>query len=66
MEDRAPAYPSGKSWDEVSGKMGLGRKFHHNVISGADFAAQPCFVAIIIPVIHYCAAAWKLMSIQQP
>ena len=57
------AYPSGKSWDEVSGKMGSGKKFYHNVTSGADFVV---YVAIIIPVIHHCAAAWKLMSIQQP
>ena len=35
-------YPRGKSWDEVTGKMGSGKKFYHNVISGADFAAQPC------------------------
>ena len=34
-----PACPSGKSWDEVSGKTGS-EKFYHNVISGADFAAQ--------------------------
>ena len=45
------AYPSGKSWDEASGKTGSGEKFYHNVISGADFAAQPYFVT---PVIHYC------------
>ena len=30
--------PSGKSCDEASGKMGSGKKFYHNVISGADFA----------------------------
>ena len=33
-----PAYLSGKSWDEASGKTGSGKKFYHNVISGADFA----------------------------
>ena len=33
------AYPSGKSWDEVTGKMGSG-KFYHNVTSGADFVVQ--------------------------
>merc|ERR1719197_302207 len=27
-----PAYPSGKSWDEPSGKTGSGKKFYHNVI----------------------------------
>merc|ERR1719372_5025 len=30
-----PAYPSGKSWDEASGKTGSGKKFYHNVIPGA-------------------------------
>ena len=35
-----PAYPSGKSWCEACGKTGSGKKFHHNVMSGVDFAAQ--------------------------
>ena len=34
-----PAYPGGKSWDEVPGKTGSGKKFHRDVISGADFTA---------------------------
>ena len=42
-----PAYPSGKSWDNTSGKTGLGKKFYHSVYSGADFAVQPCYVAIV-------------------
>ena len=29
-----PAYPSGKSWDEPSGKTGSGKKFYHNYIPG--------------------------------
>ena len=33
-----PAYPSGKSRDEASRKMGSGKKFYHNAISEADFA----------------------------
>ena len=37
----SPAYPSGKSWDEASGKTGPGKKFYHEVVSGADFTAQP-------------------------
>merc|ERR1711988_1427237 len=49
-----PAYPSGKSWDEPSGKTGSGKKFFHNVIDGSKFAAEPFYVAIITPVIHYC------------
>ena len=32
--------PSGKSWCEACGKTGSGKKFHHNVMSGVDFAAQ--------------------------
>ena len=34
-----PAYPSGKSWDEASGMTRSGKKFYHNVISGAELAA---------------------------
>ena len=40
------------SWDEASGKTGSGKKFCHNFISGADFAAQPYFVAIVTPFIR--------------
>ena len=46
------AYPSGKAWDEASGKTGSRKKFYHNVISGADLVAQPYYVAIVTPVIH--------------
>merc|ERR1712149_72464 len=49
-----PAYPSGKSWDESSGKTGSGKKFYHNIIPGSAVATQPFYVAIITPVIHYC------------
>merc|ERR1719160_512695 len=49
-----PAYPSGKSWDEPSGKTGSGKKFYHNVIDGSQVATQQFYVAIITPVIHYC------------
>merc|ERR1712093_576527 len=49
-----PAYPSGKSWDEPSGKTGSGKKFYHNVIPGSQVATEPFYVAIITPVIHYC------------
>merc|ERR1719207_222 len=49
-----PAYPSGKSWDEASGKTGSGKKFYHNIIPGDRVATEPFFVAIITPVIHYC------------
>ena len=33
---------------------GFRKKFYHNVISVADSAAQPFYVAVITPVIHYC------------
>merc|ERR1711971_903198 len=49
-----PAYPSGKSWDEPSGKTGSGKKFFHNIIPGSQVATEPFYVAIITPVIHYC------------
>ena len=43
-----PADPSGKSWDKASGKKGSGKLFHHNVISGADFATQPRCVDCVV------------------
>merc|ERR1719376_1516358 len=49
-----PAYPSGKSWDAASGKTGSGKKFYHNIIPGSSVKAEPFYVAIITPVIHYC------------
>merc|ERR1712038_1398623 len=49
-----PAYPSGKSWDEPSGKTGSGKKFYHNVIDGSKVEKEDFHVAIITPVIHYC------------
>eukprot|EP00933_Yihiella_yeosuensis_P061929 TRINITY_DN647_c0_g1_i1.p1 TRINITY_DN647_c0_g1~~TRINITY_DN647_c0_g1_i1.p1 ORF type:complete len:508 (-),score=154.36 TRINITY_DN647_c0_g1_i1:330-1853(-) len=49
-----PAYPSGKAWDEASGKTGVGKKFFHNIIQGSQVKSEPFYVAIITPVIHYC------------
>jgi len=49
-----PAYPSGKSWDEPSGKTGSGKKFYANCLQGDQVKTQPFYVAIITPVIHYC------------
>ena len=34
-----PACPGGKSWDDVPGQTGSGKKFHRNVILGVDFTA---------------------------
>eukprot|EP00746_Dinoflagellata_sp_MGD_P157015 gnl/MRDRNA2_/MRDRNA2_86070_c0_seq6.p1 gnl/MRDRNA2_/MRDRNA2_86070_c0~~gnl/MRDRNA2_/MRDRNA2_86070_c0_seq6.p1 ORF type:complete len:692 (+),score=189.18 gnl/MRDRNA2_/MRDRNA2_86070_c0_seq6:73-2148(+) len=55
-----PAYPSGKSWDEASGKTGSGKKFYHNVIPGSQVATEPFYVAIITPVIHYCMGGLEI------
>jgi len=55
-----PAYPSGKSWDEASGKTGSGKKFYHNIIPGSAVKAEPFYVAIITPVIHYCMGGLEI------
>merc|ERR1712146_545136 len=55
-----PAYPSGKSWDEPSGKTGSGKKFYHNIIDGSAVKTQPFYVAIITPVIHYCMGGLEI------
>merc|ERR1712100_153030 len=55
-----PAYPSGKCWDEPSGKTGSGKKFFHNIIPGSQVAQEPFYVAIITPVIHYCMGGLEI------
>merc|ERR1719195_2584377 len=55
-----PAYPSGKSWDDASGKTGSGKKFYHNIIPGSKVASEPFYVAIITPVIHYCMGGLEI------
>merc|ERR1719498_1761584 len=55
-----PAYPSGKSWDEASGKTGSGKKFYHNIIPGSQVKSEPFYVAIITPVIHYCMGGLEI------
>merc|ERR1712048_342209 len=55
-----PAYPSGKSWDEASGKTGSGKKFYHNIIPGSQVPTEPFYVAIITPVIHYCMGGLEI------
>jgi len=55
-----PAYPSGKSWDEPSGKTGSGKKFYHNVITADKVKNEPFYVAIITPVIHYCMGGLEI------
>ena len=55
-----PAYPSGKSWDEPSGKTGSGKKFYHNILPGSSVKAEPFYVAISTPVIHYCMGGLEI------
>merc|ERR1712113_1050301 len=55
-----PAYPSGKTWDEPSGKTGSGKKFYHNIIDGSQVATELFYVAIITPVIHYCMGGLEI------
>merc|ERR1712137_165090 len=57
-----PAYPSGKCWDEASGKTGSGKKFYHNYIPGSAVATEPFYVAIITPVIHYCMGGLEITA----
>merc|ERR1712137_1159412 len=57
-----PAYPSGKSWDEASGKTGSGKKFYHNIIPGSAVKTEPFYVAIITPVIHYCMGGLEITA----
>jgi len=57
-----PAYPTGKSWDEASGKTGSGKKFYHNQIPGSQVASEPFYVAIITPVIHYCMGGLEITA----
>merc|ERR1740130_1281984 len=55
-----PAYPNGKSWDDASGPTGSGKKFYANVLEGSQFKAEPYYVAIITPVIHYCMGGLEI------
>merc|ERR1719469_1078072 len=55
-----PAYPSGKAWDEPSGKTGSGKKYYHNMIPGSAVKTEPFYVAIITPVIHYCMGGLEI------
>merc|ERR1711998_201835 len=57
-----PAYPSGKTWDEASGKTGSGKKFFHNIIPGAKVASEPFYVAFITPIIHYCMGGLEITT----
>merc|ERR1712187_1030298 len=57
-----PAYPSGKSWDAASGPTGSGKKFYHNIIPGSAVSAEPFYVAIITPVIHYCMGGLEVTA----
>merc|ERR1712137_1262418 len=55
-----PAYPSGKSWDEPSGKTNSGKKIYHNIIDASAVRTQRFYAAIITPVIHYCMGGLEI------
>jgi hypothetical protein len=57
-----PGYPSGKTWDEASGKTGSGKKFFHNIIPGDAVATEPFYVAFITPIIHYCMGGLEITT----
>jgi flavocytochrome c len=57
-----PAYPSGKTHDEASGKTGSGKKFFHNQISGSEVKTTHFYVAMITPVIHYCMGGLEITT----
>ena len=46
----------------ILGKTGSGKKFFHNVITGAQFAAEPYYAAIITPIIHYCMGGLEITT----
>merc|ERR1711976_548610 len=50
------------SWDAASGPTGSGKKFYHNVLPGDKVAAEPFYVAIITPVIHYCMGGLEVTA----
>jgi len=55
-----PAFPTGRSWDDASGKAGAGKKFFANAIRGSDVKAQAFYVATVTPVIHYCVGGLEI------
>merc|ERR1711933_654127 len=57
-----PAYPTGRCWDEASGKTGSGKKFYHNIIRGEQVKTEPFYVAIITPIIHYCMGGLEITT----
>ena len=56
-----PAYPSDNSWDDDFGKTGSEKKFLHNAISGAGFAAQPTLSQLSFQRSIAAWVDWKLM-----
>ncbi|CAE8636831.1 unnamed protein product [Polarella glacialis] len=57
-----PAFPSGRSWDEASGKTGAGKRFFHNALPGSKVKEEPFYVAMVTPVIHYCMGGLQIDS----
>eukprot|EP00434_Breviolum_minutum_P015022 symbB.v1.2.013247.t1/scaffold891.1/size154755/15 len=48
------------SWDESSGKTGCGKCDFRNVLVGARVAQEPFHVAVVKPVILYCAGGLEI------
>ncbi|CAE8599640.1 unnamed protein product [Polarella glacialis] len=55
-----PGYPSGRSWDEPSGRTGYGKLDFSNALPGSAFVDEPFYVAMVTPVIHYCAGGLQI------
>eukprot|EP00438_Fugacium_kawagutii_P028555 Skav227721 [mRNA] locus=scaffold802:102075:102770:- [translate_table: standard] len=63
--NEAPPWPGTdgrRSWDESSGKTGCGKCDFRNVLVGSRVPQEPFHVAIVTPVILYCAGGIEINS----
>eukprot|EP00440_Ansanella_granifera_P039953 gb/GFBE01043333.1/.p1 GENE.gb/GFBE01043333.1/~~gb/GFBE01043333.1/.p1 ORF type:complete len:508 (+),score=80.95 gb/GFBE01043333.1/:1-1524(+) len=51
---------SSRSWDEASGRTGCGKCVFNNVLPGASFPDELFHVALVTPVILYCAGGLQI------
>eukprot|EP00419_Tripos_fusus_P054139 CAMPEP_0172810968 /NCGR_PEP_ID=MMETSP1075-20121228/9129_1 /TAXON_ID=2916 /ORGANISM="Ceratium fusus, Strain PA161109" /LENGTH=990 /DNA_ID=CAMNT_0013650353 /DNA_START=71 /DNA_END=3041 /DNA_ORIENTATION=+ len=49
-----PGFPSGRSYDEPSGRLGCGKMRFPNAIPGAAVKTEQFHVAMVTPAIHHC------------
>ena len=72
---RRRTIPSVPEWKVLGRGFRQDKKLYHFVISGADFTAQPYYVVIVTPVIHFCivgletdenSAVFRRCALQQP